>query len=107
MDLFAKRNPGKSQRTQEIKAQVASLLHLNGEATVMVTELNCQDEDCPEVETIIAVFEPGQPKIQVTLHSPIDEITKDEIEHFCKNAQSKPQMDEVVAGASVESNPTS
>jgi hypothetical protein len=56
MDLFAKRNPEKGRRTQQIKAQVAELLELDREATVMVTELNCQDDDCPEVETVIAIF---------------------------------------------------
>ena len=33
MDLFAKRNPEKGLRTQQIKAQVAELLELNQEAT--------------------------------------------------------------------------
>ncbi len=87
MDLFAKRNPVKSQRTQGIKARVAELLDLPEDATVMVTELNCQDEDCSEVETIIAIFRPSQPKIQATLHSSIEEITEAEIERFCRSAQ--------------------
>lgn len=107
MDLFAKRNPGKSQRSQEIKAQVSQLLDLSENTTVMVTELNCQDEDCPEVETVIAIFLPGRPKIQATLHLSIDEITKDEIERFCQSAQNSLQEAEVAAAASEENNPTS
>ncbi len=107
MDLFAKRNPAKSERSQEIKAQVSKLLDLSEDTMVMVTELNCQDEDCPEVETVIAIFLPGRPKIQATLHSSIDEITKDEIERFCQNVQDKLQESEVAAGASEENNLTS
>jgi hypothetical protein len=107
MDLFAKRNPAKSGRSQEIKAQVSQLLDLSEETTVMVTELNCQDEDCPEVETVIAIFLPGRPKIQATLHSSIEEITEDEIERFCQNVQNKLQEAEVASAASEENNPTS
>ena len=59
MDLFAKRNPEKGLRTQQIKARVAELLELDQDVTVMVTELNCQDDDCPEVETVIAIFRPS------------------------------------------------
>ena len=90
MDLFAKRNPEKIQRTQEIKAKVAELFSLNEDATVMVTELSCQDADCPEVETVIAIFEPNKPKVQTTLHSSIEEITDDEIGRFCSNVQGTP-----------------
>ena len=88
MDMFAKKNPVKSARSQEIKARVAALLDLSDDATVMVTEFTCQDQDCPEVETVIAVFRPGVEKVQATLHCPMDEITEDEIERFCRRVQS-------------------
>jgi hypothetical protein len=104
MDLFAKRNPEKTRRTQEIKAQVTERLALNEDVTVMVTELNCQDEDCPEVETLIAIFEPNKPKIQTTLHSSIEEITDDEIERFCRNMQSNHQQSEAPLGAADKTN---
>jgi hypothetical protein len=88
MDLFAKKNPVKGVRSQEIKARVTAFLELSDDATVMVTELTCQDEDCPEVETVIAVFHPGLEKVQATLHCSIDEITEDEIEQFCRRVQN-------------------
>lgn len=94
MDLFAKRNSERSLRTQEIKARVAQLLDLNDDATVMVTELNCQDQHCPEIETVIAVFRPGQTKIQATLHSSIEKIADNEIELICRNAQNSFELSE-------------
>jgi hypothetical protein len=104
MDLFAKRSPVKTERTREIKATVAARLSLGEDATVMVTELNCQDDDCPEVETVIAIFRPAVEKIQKTFHCAIDEITDDEIERFCRNLQDK--LPEVTApvGAVEENN---
>lgn len=105
MDLFSKRNPVKGQRTQEIKERVTELLSLTEDATVMVTELNCQDDDCPEVETVIAVFRPSHPKMQITLHLSIDEITEAEIERFCKNAQGALQTEATVSVSDATNQP--
>ena len=93
MDLFAKKNPMKVQRSQEIKSRVHELMVLNEDATVMVTELTCQDEDCPEVETVIALFRPGLPEFKSTLHSSIEEVTDGEIEEFCRKAQQSSKPD--------------
>ena len=104
MDLFAKRNPEKSHRTQQIKVRVAELLELDQDATVIVTELNCQDDDCPEVETVIAIFRPNQPEIQITLHSGIEEITDAEIERSCRDVQSNSTHPEEAAVASEQND---
>ena len=104
MDLFAKRSPEKSERTREIKAAVAAGLGLGEDATVMVTELNCQDDDCPEVETVIAIFRPDVEKIQKTFHCAIGEITDDEIERFCGSLQDKLPEVAAPAGAVEENN---
>lgn len=90
MDLFAKPNPNKALRIREIKSQVAELLGLDEQATVMVTELNCKDADCPEVETVIAIFCTGRPKVQVALRSSIEEIGRDEIESFRRGIKDNP-----------------
>ena len=104
MDLFQLKKPEKSLRAREIKARVTELLALNDEATVMLTELNCQDEDCPEIETVIAVFRPGKAKIQATLHSSIEEIADNEIELFCRNAQNSFEQPEAPMGVSEETD---
>ena len=104
MDLFAKRNSEKSRRTQQIKTQVAELLELDQDATVMATELNCQDNDCPEVETVIAIFRPHQSKIQITLHSSMEELTDTEIEQACRDIQRKSNPSEETAVTSEQNN---
>jgi hypothetical protein len=83
MDIFSSRGPRSSERTNEIKAQVAAVLGLDEEATVMVSELACMEEGCPPVETIIAVFRPATDKIEFRLHRPISEITAHDIEEMC------------------------
>lgn len=84
MNLFSSRSsPRSSERSNEIKAQVAAALRLDDEATVMVSELACKEEGCPPVETIIAVFRPAMDKLQFRLHRPIAEITAHDIEEMC------------------------
>ena len=83
MDIFSSRNSRSSERSNEIKAQVAAALGLGEEATVMVSELACMEEGCPPVETIIAVFRPAKDKLQFRLHRPISEITAHDIEEMC------------------------
>jgi hypothetical protein len=104
MDLFSKRNPDQGRRTLEIKSRISDLLELSQDATVMVTELNCQDEDCPEVETVIAIFRPGRQKVQGTLHSGIDEITDEEIERFCRSVQDPTRLSEMPLSGSDQIN---
>ena len=83
MDIFSSRSRRSSERTNEIKAQVAAALGLGEEATVMVSELACMEEGCPPVETIIAVFRPAKDKLQFRLHRPISEITAHDVEEMC------------------------
>ncbi len=90
MDIFTSRRPRFSERGNEIKAQVAALLGLDEEATVMVSELTCMEEGCPPVETIIAVFRPGMDKLQFRLHCPISEITAHDIDEICAQQVNSP-----------------
>ena len=100
MDLFAKRNPEKERRSSQIKSRVVDLLQLDQEATVMVTELNCHDDECPEVETVIAVFRPGHQKLQVKLHSGIEEVADEEIERVCRGLGETPQSSQAPSAGS-------
>jgi hypothetical protein len=104
MDLFVRKNSKKTCRTQEIKAKITQLLSLNEDVTVMVTELNCQDNCCPEVETVIALFTPGKPKIQATLPSSVEELTDGEIERLCRNIQNNPDHYQASPGAANGNN---
>ncbi len=52
----------------------------------MVAELECHEEGCPPVETVIAVLEgPGQTR-QWKLHQPIESVTRDDVAGLAKNA---------------------
>ncbi len=83
MDLFASRAP-RSERANEIKAQVAAQLGLEENVTVMVSELTCLEEGCPPVETIIAIFDPSGKRLQFKIHRSVQEITAHDIQQICE-----------------------
>jgi hypothetical protein len=101
---YCQKKSGEGARTQQIKARVGELLERDQDATVMVTELSCQNDDCPEVETVIAIFRPDQPKIQISVHSSMEEITDAEIERYCRDVPGKSNQPEETTVASEQPN---
>lgn len=58
-----------------VQAWMRETLGLPADAPVLVTELRCGDEGCPDVETVIAVMgEPGKARLH-KLPKPAAEIT--------------------------------
>lgn len=84
MDIFMPKRPRNTVRLEAIKQQVADSLRLLEDAMVMVTELTCEDEDCPDVETVIAVLRQGQPKLQAKANSAIDSLSYADVQALCE-----------------------
>jgi hypothetical protein len=62
-----------------IKGWARELFRLPDDVTVMVSELRCREEGCPEVETVIVVLgEPGKTR-QHKLLKPMAEVTRDDV----------------------------
>jgi hypothetical protein len=90
MDLFATGAPHKSEHINRIKQQVATLLAVSEDTTVMVTGLGCREEGCPPVETVIAVFQPQVSKLQFKLHKPVSEVTEHDLVRLFRNQLQSP-----------------
>jgi hypothetical protein len=45
----------------------------------MIRQLACTEPGCPPVETVVAVLAPDGPARRWTLHSPVDQITSDDL----------------------------
>ncbi len=88
MDLFAQRSSS-AQHVAEIKKWVAHSLTLDSDVPVMVTELQCREEGCPPLETVIAAFPPTGPKFQIKLHRPLAEVTNEEVARACLQSLSE------------------
>lgn len=83
MNLFAQKS--KSNNSSNVKEWTRQILNLDENAIIMVSELQCHEEGCPPIETVIAVMATGQEKQMFKIHKAIDELTQNEIEEVIKN----------------------
>ena len=67
----------------QIKAWVREALALPDDTPISVTELACRDEGCPDIETVIGVFEPGKKIRTLRVHVPIAEVHQENIAQVC------------------------
>jgi len=72
------------RQAAQIKSWVKESFSLAEDIVVMVTELQCTEEGCPPLETVIAIFDtsgdaPGQPR-QFKLHKPLAEVAASDIQ---------------------------
>ncbi len=77
----------KNERNQvvQIKQWVFDTFELTEDMSVMVTELQCTEEGCPPLETVIAILEgPGQTR-QYKLHKALAEVTLSDVAALAKS----------------------
>jgi hypothetical protein len=77
----------KNERNQvmQIKQWVLETFELTEDMSVLVTELQCTEEGCPPLETVIAILEgPGQTR-QYKLHKALVEVTLLDVAALAKN----------------------
>ena len=83
MELFTAKKPGDAVRLSAIKQQIAESLHLSEDAMVMVIELSCNDDDCPDIETVIAVLRRREPKLHAKTTSAIADLSDEDVQVLC------------------------
>jgi len=79
INLFSHGPKSDPEVTSRIKKWVREVMGLPEDVVVMVSELRCAEDDCPDVETVIAVMgEPGQARKHKLL-KPASEVTRDDV----------------------------
>jgi hypothetical protein len=67
-------------QASRIKDWVQRTFALSADDAVLVTELQCTEEGCPPLETVIAILaEPGKPR-PFKLHKPMADVTATDIQ---------------------------
>ncbi len=87
---FAGKNTNEAEKVRQIKDWVRELLDAE-EFPVFVTQLNCAEPGCPDLETVIAVMVEGGPPAQYRLFKPISEIVRDDIAALAARPEELPQ----------------
>ena len=74
---------------RKVKEWANECLPISADATVSVMELECREEGCPPLETVIAAMEEGKATIQWKFHKPMPEITRLDVEEAAKKHPSQ------------------
>jgi hypothetical protein len=81
--MLLNRSKPSREQVATVKSWARELLPIAPDATLMVTELECREEGCPSVETVIAALVEGQSPQQWKLHKSIATITRQDICQLC------------------------
>lgn len=76
---FAPKSRGIPGRTADIKAWIRTAFSLSDDIVIVVSEIACREEDCPDIETVIGIMRPGEAIEALRIHKPVSEIAHDDI----------------------------
>ncbi len=63
----------------QVKSWVSQVFDLSEDVSVMITELQCTEEGCPPIETVIVIMEtPGKSR-QYKIHKPLADVNQKDI----------------------------
>ena len=68
----------RAAQTRAVKDEVRSHFGLDAGDSIFVAEITCGETECPDVETIIAVFLAGS-RCEFRIHKPIASVTKHDV----------------------------
>jgi len=72
---FGTRPKSDPAQVAAIKDWTRAALHLSADTALLVTELQCTEEGCPPLETVIAILDtPGTPQ-QYKVYKPLHDVT--------------------------------
>lgn len=75
----------RSAATRALKDMVRKHFDLDASASVFVAEIACAEADCPDTETVIAVFVEGA-RQEFRVYKPVADVTGADINQACKLA---------------------
>ena len=65
--------------TKRVKDMVRRAWSIPANVIIMVSELRCHEEGCPDVETVIALMRDGAEPEKIKIYKPIAELSLEEI----------------------------
>lgn len=74
-------DPERQEALARVKRWLRGALELPDEVTVFVSEVACRDAACPDVETVVAVFEPARTR-RHTFAKPVHAVTWADVIHL-------------------------
>ena len=84
MQFFAKPEKHDPAKTALIRNWVADVLPVPQDAFVMVKQVECLEEGCPPVETIVAILSDHEGPKQWKIYKPISQIVQQDIQSLAQ-----------------------
>ena len=78
-DILSLSNKPKGGHTKRVKDIVRKAWSIPENVIIMVSELRCHEEGCPDVETVIALMYEGAEPEKVKIYKPMAELNLEEI----------------------------
>ena len=79
LNLFDSQKGSDPRQLFQVKSWVSQAFDLSENVSVMITQLQCTEEGCPPIETVIAIMEtPGKPR-HFKIHKPLAEVKQTDI----------------------------
>ena len=88
LNIFGKNQNRDVASILKIKHWIKKTFELTECETVLVTELQCPEEGCPPIETVIVVLREGTGKEQYKFHKRMNEINFEDIEKLSTRQQT-------------------
>ncbi|MEA5479788.1 hypothetical protein VB774_19360 [Pseudanabaena galeata UHCC 0370] len=73
IDLFPKKPAVSAEQSQQVKDWLYEILQINHQIVISLSQLQCQDPDCPPIQTAIAIM--TSPHRVIRIHKAISDIT--------------------------------
>tara|TARA_Y100000589_G_scaffold117300_1_gene111134 strand:+ start:180 stop:431 length:252 start_codon:yes stop_codon:yes gene_type:complete len=67
-------NKPKVKHTQRVKDLVRNIWGIDDNVVIMVSELKCHKDGCPDVETVIALMAEDQNPTKIKIERPVAEV---------------------------------
>ncbi len=78
--LFRKQDDsGRADGVKRVKIWLAAHAAVNESDAVMVTEVQCSEDGCPPIETILALLRPGRDARKWKIHKRVADVTEDDV----------------------------
>jgi hypothetical protein len=68
----------RAAQTRAVKDEVRRHFGLDADDSIFVAEITCGETECPDVETVIAVFLAGS-RCEFRIHKPVASVTKHDV----------------------------
>lgn len=85
LGLFKRKPPTDPEVTARLKIWVGTLMGLSDQDTIMLAELACRDDGCPDVETVITVIRADRRRFELRFPGEMAEVTEADVQSLSRH----------------------